>query len=269
MGQDYDIDFGGKVEEHSDNQDVMDVNDRSNFDNDGKSSNDNDFLMDEEDLVVDYEVEMSEFHSMVDTNVEWIEKKKKKKPIDVDNEEEEMEVIDIEKNEFVGYEEDKRARLLKDLTRLKYCLDGKVHGSEFMVGQTFQTKKEVTCLGPTHRKNDKIRVRVVCKGVTPEFNSSGLLGCNKGKGSSVNKQNRFCPWVLLVSRPLDLYIWTVKVYEEKNYFLHTRDVKSCTQSFIAKKNCFTNKDEPYLSNTCFTRGVLDETWCWGFKKQNF
>lgn len=70
--------------------------------------------------------------------------------MDVDHEEEEMEVIDEDKFEFASYEEDKRASLLKELTRPKYCSDGKVHGSEFMVGQTFQTKKEVTGLVTEH-----------------------------------------------------------------------------------------------------------------------
>nr|KAJ0204430.1 hypothetical protein LSAT_V11C500267940 [Lactuca sativa] len=146
-------------------------------------------------------------------------------PLGNDHEEEEME--------FSGYEEDKRARLLKELTWSKCCSYGKVHG-KFMVVQTFQTKKEVTGLRDLHiENNDKIRVRVrvVCKGVTSEFNSSVLLGCNKGKGSSVNKEKGSCPRVLLVSRPSDFDIWTVN----KHYCLRTRDVNSCTQIFIANK----------------------------------
>ena len=94
----------------------------------------------------------------------------------------------------------------------------------------------------------------MCKGVTQEFSSSGLLGCNKGKCSSINKQNGSCPWVLLVSRPLDLYIWTMKVYEEKNYYLHTRDAKSCTQSFIAKKLA----SQIEMTPTCLTYALQEE-----------
>ena len=127
-----------------------------------------------------------------------------------------MEVINEDKFEFASYEEDNKARLLKELTRKKYCSYGKVHGNEFIVVQTFQTKKEVTGLVKEHalqtrrdlhiEKNDKIRVRVVCRGVTPKFNSSGFSGCNKGKGSFVNKEKGYCPWVLLVSRPSNLDI---------------------------------------------------------------
>ena len=94
----------------------------------------------------------------------------------------------------------------------------------------------------------------MCRGVTPEFNSSGLLGCNKGKGSSVNKEKGSCPWVLLVSRPSDLDIRTVKVYEEKHCCLCTRHVKICTQSFIAKKIASQTK----MNRSCPTHALQEE-----------
>lgn len=140
----------------------------------------------------------------------------------------------------------------------------------FFVGKKIATKeliKEmVTKLAVEERRqlhldrNDKKRVRVICRGKTPVFSEaneasgpssnepSGLVkntskpsgpvkNTNEASGSDNgpvidNKQG--CPWLLHISKgPLD-NSWIVKTYKTTHKCLQTRQVKKCTASFLAK-----------------------------------
>ncbi|CAI9279394.1 unnamed protein product [Lactuca saligna] len=95
---------------------------------------------------------------------------------------EDLEVIDPESFESPIVDEDNsRERMLRDIRKEKSCSEGLVHQKAFTLGQKFKTKKDVkeyinkhaveTKRGSHFEKNDKTRIRDMCRGVVSDMTS--------------------------------------------------------------------------------------------------
>ncbi|CAI9300488.1 unnamed protein product [Lactuca saligna] len=137
-------------------------------------SDDSDYIVHESNLQFDVDVDMSEFQSDVDVD-EHGTLNKQTESIRNDIVDEELEVIQSDDYQYAGFYEDERTSMLKKLSRLTPCSHGKIHLKPYRVGQCFKTKKEVvdymharavnTRRSLYLAKNDKIRIRVKCRGV--------------------------------------------------------------------------------------------------------
>ncbi|CAI9272845.1 unnamed protein product [Lactuca saligna] len=142
----------------------------------GDDSDDSEYNVDESNIQFDVDVDMSEFHNAVDVDEHGILNNHSKDDgigvVDFDNE---LEVIATDDYQFAGFHEDDRKRLLKELSKSSTCSHGEVHVKPFQIGQVFKTKVDVKNYMNSHAvatrrslylaKNDKIRIRVKCKGV--------------------------------------------------------------------------------------------------------
>ncbi|CAI9285839.1 unnamed protein product [Lactuca saligna] len=117
---------------------------------------------------------MSEFHNVVDVDEHGILNNLSKDE-GIDMVDDELEVITTDDYQFAGFHEDDRKRLLKELSKSSTCSHGEVHVKPFQIGQVFKTKLDVKNYMNSHdvatrrslyqAKNDKIWIRVKCKGV--------------------------------------------------------------------------------------------------------
>ncbi|CAI9265779.1 unnamed protein product [Lactuca saligna] len=202
------------------------------------SEEDSDFLEDEENYVSDIEVDMSDFYMNVDLDVEYVDRGKGVETENevVDTEDvEDVEVIDNDEWDSLGEDSDdeRRKAILKQMVKEKKCSLGEVHTVTFQVGQKYKSKKEIknkvnklaieTRRNLGFKKNDKTRLRVVCKGNVPNVNASGV-----GKGNKLN-----CSWSMQTSRSKDSDYWYVKTLLDKHTCVQTRKLRACTAKYIS------------------------------------
>ncbi|KAL4566631.1 hypothetical protein LXL04_030751 [Taraxacum kok-saghyz] len=164
-----------------------------------------------------------------------------------DNLDDELRPVDLDGGQFAGFAQDERKRMLMELNRPSTCSEGVVHTKPFIACQLFKTKEDVKSLVRLHAvnsrralhlaKNDKIRVRITCKGVVGESgDGSGGPATRskvKGKGKGVINNQSKCPWAVQISRSNENEDWMVKTVNDHHKCLQTRDVKSCTSKFLA------------------------------------
>ncbi|XP_042752735.1 uncharacterized protein LOC122195219 [Lactuca sativa] len=81
-------------------------------------------------------------------------------------------------------------------------------------------------------KNDKNRVRAICKGTISDLGQ--LDPCGPSQSNKESLENN-CPWVLYASKWEQDVDWEIKTYEKEHRCLQTRNVKACTYKFLAKK----------------------------------
>nr|GEW79021.1 transposase, MuDR [Tanacetum cinerariifolium] len=159
------------VEDDSD--DGSNSDDGSTSDNDSNSQDSN-FLVDPYNIIDDVDVDMAEFRSNIDANVEWVGSK-----AIVTMEEEEFEEEGVNHNELdIGSDSE-------------YEESGTTWKENFYVGLKFSNSKEikeiVTRVAVEQRrelhlkKTDKVRVRCICRGKVPQF------GCEDGDDDSGSK----------------------------------------------------------------------------------
>ncbi|KAL7595580.1 hypothetical protein Lser_V15G29192 [Lactuca serriola] len=102
---------------------------------------DGDYIVDSEALVDDWDVDMREVNSVVD-EVEWFGQAPETK-VDLNQDGHELELINNNEFESVGFKEDSRKKMLRNLKKKVPCSYGVVHDRTFYVGQSFKTKKDV------------------------------------------------------------------------------------------------------------------------------
>ncbi|GKB87528.1 mutator type transposase, partial [Tanacetum coccineum] len=209
-------------------------------------SKDNDYIVDEDNVINEVDVDMQEFYQNIDKDVEWVgpSKGNVEVPAQVDVEEGfDLDDFDMDIDCDSDVESSKeRKRALRALRK-----ESKIKHGHFYVGQEFADKKEATTLVScqavaTRRKlyvwkNDKLRVMVVCRGKCPNSvgpNASGLNSPNKGgkKGSYVYNTIA-CPWSLQISKENNT--WTVKTYKDEHTCLQTREVKLLTDKWLSNQ----------------------------------
>nr|KAJ0227985.1 hypothetical protein LSAT_V11C100023200 [Lactuca sativa] len=144
-------------------------------------------------------VQIDGFHNEVGTN----------------DEHEDIEVIDNDKWDSIdeGSEDERKRRcVLNNLAKEKRCSLGNVQKASFYVGQKFKSKKELkekidmhaleTRRNLYYKKNDNLRLRVLCRGVVPVMNASGVVGLNT-KNKSKGKEIRACTATFISKRIMD------------------------------------------------------------------
>nr|GEV69212.1 hypothetical protein [Tanacetum cinerariifolium] len=178
-----------------------DKDDGSNSDdgsasNDDSDSQDSDFLVDPDNMIDDVGVDIAEFRSNINANVEWVGSK-----AIVIMEEEEFKEVEVNHDELDSgsdFEyEGERKKALKMYHKIKKAnasnakSGGTTWKENFYVGLKFSNSKEikemVTIVAVEQRrelhlkKNDKVRVRCICQGKVPQF------GCEDGDDDSGSK----------------------------------------------------------------------------------
>ncbi|GJR23908.1 transposase, MuDR [Tanacetum coccineum] len=193
------------------------------------NSQDSDFLVDEENLINEVDVDMQEFYHDIDKDVEWVGHNDGNLEglIQMDVEEgydlDEFD-MDIDRDSDIETSS-RRKKALRTLRREheKKSSQSRNKGSYFFIGKEFVDKKDVTTSVTSQIvatrtqlyiwKNDKIRVRVVCRGKCSIFNetvgrnASGLSSPSKSPLKQVNgklvKEND---------------TWTVKTFDDEHAF---------------------------------------------------
>ncbi|KAL7609296.1 uncharacterized protein LOC122197548 [Lactuca sativa] len=201
-----------------------------------EDSDDNDFWVDEDNIIHDVEVDMRDFYMNIDLEAEFLEKRlSKHRENDSDEVNEELDVIDNDQLDSLDEGSDidrKRRAVIKELGKETRCSQGEIHKVTFRIGQKYKNKKELKEKIQLHAletrrniffmKNDKMRLRAICKG-TVAFND-GHVG-----------EPTPCPWVIQGSRSDVNSNWFIKTYNHQHKCLQTRKVRSATAKFISKQ----------------------------------
>ncbi|CAI9285195.1 unnamed protein product [Lactuca saligna] len=99
----------------------------------GDDFDDSEYNVDESNIQIDVDVDMSEFHNVVDVDEHGILNNHSTfEGNDMVNDE--LEVTAIDDYQFVGFHEDDRKRLLKELSKSSRCSHGEVHVKPFQIG---------------------------------------------------------------------------------------------------------------------------------------
>ena len=162
-------------------------------------SQDSDYIVDEENYVEEVDVDMEDFRLNIDETVEFMGCKNKDEATDEGEIEDDVEVLNNEYFESATDEEDEldslRRRKLKQIRKQAHA-SPQVYKTFFYVGKKFPNRDEVKELVKEHsietrrelrmEKNDKERVRVVCRGIIPTlptFEPTGSDGPANGPAS--------------------------------------------------------------------------------------
>ncbi|GKA36206.1 mutator type transposase, partial [Tanacetum coccineum] len=230
----------------------------------GSDSEDSDYFVDEENLIEDVDVDMAEFKRHTDPGVEWLGCKE-----NVLEENEVFELEEVDHEEFdSGSDSDEgvRRKALRKVARMNKAIQGKgerVYKEDFFLGEQFATSKlvkdKVTRVSVEQRrqlslkKNDKLRVRVVCKGQVPDFANNDMGSVipftgdqngpiSKVKPKSISKKEKVakpresyaCPWAMQVSKLPNEDTWEVRTLKDTHTCLQSRIVSKCTATFLSK-----------------------------------
>nr|KAJ0211156.1 hypothetical protein LSAT_V11C400183650 [Lactuca sativa] len=173
----------------------------------GDDSNDIEYNVDDSNIQFYVDVDMSEFHNVVDVDEHGI--------LNNHSKDERNDMVDDEK------------RLLKELSKSSTCSHGEVHVKPFQIGQVFKTKRDVKNYMNSHvvairrslylAKNDKIWIRVKCKGVVS--NPSKVVD---GSGPSTRSRAK-CKGKDVIANKV----------QDEHKCLQTRAVKACTSRYVA------------------------------------
>nr|GFA46733.1 transposase, mutator type [Tanacetum cinerariifolium] len=194
-----------------------DKDDGSNSDDgftidDDSDSQDNDFLVDPDNMIDDVDVDMAEFRSNIDANVEWVGSKAIVTMEEKEFKEEGVNHDELDSGSDSEYEGE-RKKSLKMYHKMKKAnasnaeSGGTTWKENFYVGLKISNSKEikkiVTRVAIEQRrelplkKNDKVRVRCICRGKVPQFGredgdddsgSKGVVSSGlKGNGQSKEK----------------------------------------------------------------------------------
>ncbi|CAI9293924.1 unnamed protein product [Lactuca saligna] len=216
------------------------------FENQNSEDEDSDFMIDEDNIIEDVDVDMEDFNLNIDTEAEFNGCQRNEDS----DEEDDLEVI--ENDEWDSLSDDsgdnrKRREMIKELGKQTLCSAGEVHKVAFHIGQKYKAKKELkdkidlhaleTRRNISFTKNDKSRLTAVCDG-TVVLNASGVGGPTSGKkvkGKDVNSDKVKCTWKLHASRSSEQDYWFIKTYNQKHICLQTRKIRSCTATFLSKR----------------------------------
>ncbi|KAK9066298.1 hypothetical protein SSX86_013619 [Deinandra increscens subsp. villosa] len=242
---------------------------------DGKNDEDSDYIVDDENNMGDYEVDMRDFNLNVDSDVDDVLEDNE------DNDDLEDEVLDNDTFDDI----DKNGNTIRKHTS-RNANTGTIN---FYLGQVFGTKEECKKLIRAHsvetRRNIRIikdedeRVRAICKGHLGDIGSSSkgpemqkqkckgaaldkdktegdvmqkdkgkgvLLEEDKGKGQKsaknlggrgkkTNPHQYQCPWVLLLAKAKDADSWMIRTLVVDHNCLPLRSIYSCTSNYLSQK----------------------------------
>ncbi|KAI3509052.1 hypothetical protein L1887_24076 [Cichorium endivia] len=234
---------GQNEDNHSEGEGIEGQND------DLSDSEDSDFIIDEDNIVDDPDIDMKEFLLNIDEDVEWLGTHETSQVIrEESREKDELEVVN---NEILLSESsdeggsNKRKKSIKAIRRAQENSEARV-SDPFYVYQTFGSAEELKRKIKKHSvetrreieivKNDKNRVRAVCKGTIPDLGQIETSG--PSQTTSLNNDGtpeKKCPWVLYASKWKQDVDWEVKTYVQEHKCLQSRDVKACTYKFLSQQ----------------------------------
>ncbi|GJW71048.1 receptor-like cytoplasmic kinase 176 [Tanacetum coccineum] len=216
---------------------VETTEDSSDEDGEGDSENDSEDgqvdandIIDEEHLVDEVEVNMTAFNFQIegqgeDGQVDPIQ------PL-VTLTEDDLEVLDYDS--FESDQED-----VPENARRKEFANRDLE-KERIRAYSVETRRNID-----FKRNDKRRIKAVCKGVVPSITGKNVfVDKDEGpkedisrKGKEVNEdaeEDKKCyPWVLYLTKG-DKAKWVVKTYKDEHQCLQSKKIKHCTSSFLAK-----------------------------------
>nr|KAJ0208683.1 hypothetical protein LSAT_V11C400204100 [Lactuca sativa] len=176
---------------------------------------------------------------------------------DEEDDEDELNVINNDEFESASFEEDSRKRMLRIFKTKVPCSSGVVHDRPFYVGQSFKTNKyvqgQIKMLSIHSRrslrmeKNEKLRVRVKCKGVVPD--SSGgpsIVSKVTSMGKQIITKKDSCPFVIQISRSTKEELWLVKTAIDEPLCL--QKIKVFRDKSIAKDQLYGEFEKQYSSS---------------------
>nr|KAJ0203893.1 hypothetical protein LSAT_V11C500293290 [Lactuca sativa] len=191
------------------------------FDDDSESE-DSDFFIDEDNLIHDVDVDMKDFHMNIDKDVEWLEVLLKVMYLKIHNK------VLLSGSSSDEANDGKRRKTIRAIQRA-YENDAALVSEPFYIFQTFSSSKDFKTQVKLHsirtrreiqlEKNDKNRVRFVCKGTIPNL--------------ATNEEEK-CPWVIYCSKWKRDIDWMVKTYTKEHRCLQTRKVKACDYKFLSE-----------------------------------
>nr|KAJ0213339.1 hypothetical protein LSAT_V11C400157690 [Lactuca sativa] len=210
-----------------------------------------DELVDDENNVSEVEVDMTDFNLNLDKDDGCVQMDGFHNGVGTNDEHEDIEVIDNDRWDSLdeGSEDERKRRCaLNNLAKEKRCSLGNVHKAIFYVGQKFKSKKGLkekidmhaleTRRNLYYKKNDKLRLRELCRGVVPVMNSSGVVGLNtknKSKGKELNSEKVTCSWFLHASRSNTKSPRFVRTLNDNHTCFQSRKIRACTATFISKR----------------------------------
>nr|KAJ0188378.1 hypothetical protein LSAT_V11C900469810 [Lactuca sativa] len=205
------------------------------------------YNVDESNIQFDVYVHMSEFHNAVDVEEHGILNTHSKDERN-DMVDDELAVIATDDYQFTGFHEDDRKRLVKELSNSSTCSHGEVHVKPFQIGQVFKTMCDVKNYMKSHvvatrrslhlAKNDKIQIRVKCKGVVSKLSKAvdgsgpSTRSREKCKGKDVIANKGTCPWAVQISRTNENQDLLVKTVQDEHKCLQTRAFKAFTSRYV-------------------------------------
>ena len=234
----------------------------------GSDSDDSEFIVDEEHMIDDAEVDMDEFYRNTDGNVEWIGCTDITEKVTVVDDET-VDEVDHEAFDSLSESDDevgvrkKALRMVARKQKDKVASGGPIWKENFYVGQEFANsqliKQMVSRVAVEQRrqlwlkKNDKKRVRAVCRGQVPNF-AKGDMGSVNGPsyskgpkgGKSTSEENALCPWALQCSKLPNEDTWAVKTFDDTHTCLQSRIIKKCTATFLSRDVEETIKPNPKI-----------------------
>nr|KAJ0212708.1 hypothetical protein LSAT_V11C400168370 [Lactuca sativa] len=214
---------GGNTHENDNRDDVDDSGD----------SDDSEFLVDLDNLLDEPKIDMNEFLLTIDEDIEWVgdlggSNVKETETREIDD-------IEVVNNEVFLYESSSdeggsngRRKSIKAIRRAMENSEARV-SDPFYVYKKFTSSEELKDAIRQHAvetrreidfiKNDKNRVRAICKGTIPDLGQLDPCGPSQSNKESEEKK---CPWVLYASKWEQDVDWEIKTYEKEHRCLQTR-----------------------------------------------
>nr|GEV48711.1 hypothetical protein [Tanacetum cinerariifolium] len=230
------------------NEEAANEDKTSSESSESSESDDSDYIVDTDNVINEVDVDMQEFYQNIDKDVEWVGQSKGNVEV--------LAQVDVEE----GFD-------LNDFDMDIDC-DSDNESSKERKRALRALKKEQLYVW----KNDKLRIRAVCRGKCPNSvgpNASKLNSPNKGKlkqvngkwvksktvktscsGQGINKVDGIrikvcgkkgsyvydtitCLWSLQISKENNT--WTVKTYKDEHTCLQTREVKLLTDKWLSNQ----------------------------------
>ncbi|GJX86863.1 hypothetical protein Tco_0337637 [Tanacetum coccineum] len=187
----------------------------------GSDSEDNDYFVDEENLIDDVEVDMADFKSHTDADVEWVGCKE---TVIGENEVFELEEVDHEDfDSWSNTDESVGRKALRKVTRMHKAKVGKGQVPDF-ANNNMGSVVPITCdpKAPT----SKVQPKSMLKKKTKPIEYYG------------------CPWAMQVSKLPNEATWEVKTLEDNHKCLQSRIVKKCTATYYFLWSKTSIKQDP-------------------------
>lgn len=146
-------------------------------------SEDSDYILDDEHVMNDVDVDMKDYYQNIDKDAEWMGSHSDNEEVPDDSHVEEAFGLDDFHSASDSENDSQRKKTLRKLRKQRAKegkgIDASNCSDTFFVGREFGDKKTITDLVAAHAiatrrqlyiwKNDKMRVRVVCRGKCPTF----------------------------------------------------------------------------------------------------